>query len=113
MQSKIQLIHGSSQQIIGAGGQAYSNGYAAGFSFASGLKPDHATVNEQHRSTGKLPQASPCFDNSYLPVHRFVHFATEFQGDGILSPYDPVWAAPASTAYKSAAGMSFARSKGS
>ncbi len=54
MQSKLQLIHGSGQQVIGAGGQAYSNGYAAGVSFASGLNADHATVNEQHRSTGKL-----------------------------------------------------------
>lgn len=82
-QSKLQLIHGSGQQVIGGGGQAYSNGYAAGFSFASGLNTDHATVKEQHRST-------------------------EFQGDGILSPYDPVWAAPGSTAYKSAAGTSWA-----
>ena len=53
MQSKLQLIHGSAQQVVGAGGHAYSNGYAAGFSFASGLNTDRATVKEQHRSTGK------------------------------------------------------------
>ena len=54
MQSKLQLIHGSGQQVIGAGGQAYTNGYAAGFSFASGLNADHAIVKEQHRSSGTL-----------------------------------------------------------
>ncbi len=53
MQRKLQLIQGSGQQIVGADGQAYSNGYAAGFTFASGLNADHATVKEQHRSAGK------------------------------------------------------------
>lgn len=61
MQSKLQLIHGCGQQGIGAGGQAYSNGYAAGFSFASGLSTDHATVKERHRSNGKIPMIQPLF----------------------------------------------------
>lgn len=86
-QTKLQLIHDVSQQITGAGGPVYSNGYAAGFSYASGLNADHAPLKEQH---------TPCEPH-----------AIEHQGDGVLSPLDPVWAAPASTAYRPGGDASF------
>ena len=52
VQSKLQLIQDVSQQINGASGQAYSSGYAAGFSFAAGLNADPA-VQDLHRPSGE------------------------------------------------------------
>ena len=53
MQSKLQLIQDVSQQLNGASGQAYSSGYAAGFSFAAGLNADPA-VQDLHRPSGEI-----------------------------------------------------------
>ena len=45
-----------------------------------------------------------CFCTEYHEYH------TEVNGDTALSPYDPVWAAPPSTAPKTSAGLPFVQS---
>ncbi|KAL3138906.1 hypothetical protein ABBQ32_005728 [Trebouxia sp. C0010 RCD-2024] len=87
-QSKLQLVHEAGQQVHSHGGQAYSSGYAAGFSFASSLSGEQLQLAEQIRS--------PDLQGNGL------------QGSGTLSPYDPVWSAPLSTSQKATGGSSVA-----
>ena len=45
-------MHEAGQQVHSHGGQAYSSGYAAGFSFASSLSGEQLQLAEQIRSPG-------------------------------------------------------------
>lgn len=102
-------MHEAGQQVHSQGGQAYSSGYAAGFSFATSLSGEQLQLKnfaEQIRSPGMAWILGNTTAHAHtVPVPSTIIYFAEQQGIGTLSPFDPVWSAPLSTSQKANAGM--------
>lgn len=87
-QSKLQLTHGVNQQMNGVGNLAYPRDFAADFPSSISLNDEAAAVPDQQA------------------MSKYHDYQAELHSETALSPYDPVWAAPPSTAPKTSAGFS-------